>query len=940
MGFQSGTQTAQPAVVKGGYRLQTSTFKGLTIIYGTQRIAGNILALFDYTVTAHDGGGKGFGGGQVQNTYSERILTGLCQGAILGVGRVWRGSGASELLTPQKVETLYDFVVGTLGQAPEAYLVSNHPGFALGYSGIAYAWTPKLENLGTSTQPAQRSWEIYGLKTGATSTIATISSDAGGDFITLVTPMPNLPIIANGFCIDETTGVPQALITPAGSSSNSQSKIYLADTTGFNVGDTIRALGGISPDANPSDIVTDILTNTQYGLGTVFQSGWVGDMAADYFTANNLLLSMVLDQGRSVQDIFKQIADITAGDFRWSGSTYNFIPYGDQTVTGNGVTFTPDLTPEYNFTDDDYCPDNPTDSPVLITVKQSYTDQFNRVGIEFLSRANNYDPETVYRELPDDIENSGVRSADVFQAHEVCDPLIGTTIAQMRLQRGFTVVNEYRFKVNSKFFLMDALDIVSLTDTQTGLTLKPVRIVSINESATDWKLDIVAEDLGTTTAQLYPSQPRKGQVLGGGGSDPVSINTNPTIFEPSTALAKVSNAYGEIWMAASGANANEDWGGCDVWYSAQTPSGTGNITNGTPTLTMTSTFTAWGEGDIITIAGAGAAGADLTATILTIVGSTITINTNASTTVTGAVVTNSQTYNQIGTIFGPATMGVLSANLASHADPDKVDTLSVDLTTSGGTLTGITVGQVNKFQNLSYVDGEFIAFAHVAGTGTNLYDCTYLRRGCYKSTIGAHSSGTNFAFIGVPGAPDQSLFRWQYPTEIIGDTIYLKFTSFNESRQVTEDLSDVPVYSFAISGVSLSGSFKTEVTSPVALSRGSWVTIASGSLAANSPTDAIRFSGSATLDLTGFQTASDEANGRILVDGATALPASPGQFPLKLSVTGGPASNPKISAAVPNLSYVPGDMVGHTYALQIELVSAAASGNATYVDWEGLDIKT
>ena len=938
MGFAS-TQHQQPTVLTGGYRLQTSTYKGLTIVYGTQRVPGNIVAIFDFTVTAHNGGGKGFGGGQTNYTYSERILTGLCQGPILGVGRVWRGSGASELLPPYRVAVLYSFMPGTLGQTPESYLVSLHPGFALGYTAMAYAWTPNLEDLGSSTQPTQRSWEVYGLMAGTVATIGGIGSDAGGDFITFTSPVPAIPITIDTFCYDAAANVAQPLIMPAGSSTNTQSKVYLADTTGLTVGDSVRLMAGTSLDANPADIITDILSNQQYALGTVFPSAWVGDMASSYFLANGLLLSMVLDSAQSASATLKKIADITAGDFRWSGSLYQFIPYGDQVVTGNGVTFTPNLTPVYDFGDDDYTPDKESEAPVQITVKQSYSDQFNRIGVEFLNRANDYDPETVYRELPDDIQNSGVRAATVEQYHEICDPLVGTTVAQMRLQRQFTVVNEYRFKVDARYFLLDALDIVSLTDSLTGLDTLPVRIVSIIEAAKDYKLDIIAEDLGVTTAQLYPAQSRKGVVVGGGGAVPVSININPIIFEPSTALAKASNAYGEIWFACSGQNANEDWGGCDIYYSAETPSGTGSITSGTATLTMSTSFTAWGDGDMITVAGAGPAGADLTATILNISGSTLTLDTNASTTVSGATVTHPQTFNQIGTINGPATMGTLSATLASHSDPDTVDTLSVDLSTSGGVLVGITHGQANKFHNLSYVDGEFVAFSDVASTGTNTYDLTYLRRGLYKSAIGSHSSGTNFTWIGLAAKPDPAIFRWPYPTEIVGDTIYLKFTSFNESGQVVEDLSTVDTYTFTIAGTSLKGSAKNEVTTSTGLTRGIFVTIATVTISANSPSDIIRFSGSSTLAMTSFNTSVDEVDGRILVDGATALPTSPGQFPVNLSVASGPSSNPTMSAAMPYITYVPGDTQPHTYALQVKLNSSGSlAGSATYALLEAEDI--
>ena len=658
-----GSQSSQPAVFKGGYRIQTSTFKGLVIVYGSQRIAGNILTFLDFAITTH-GGGKGFGSGSFTQTYSEFILTGLCQGPIDGVLRVWKGSGASTLLPAATVAQRYDIKIGTVGQAIEPYITNNHPGYAIGYSGIAYAWTKAREDIGTSTQPPQYNWEVNGI----------------------------------------------GVITP-----------------------------GIVNDANPAFIITDILTNVQYGLGTVFQSAWLGDMASSYFLANQFLLSVVLDKTKKVQEILKQIADLTGGDFRWSGSLYQYIPYGDQTVTANGVTFVPNLTPVYNFTDDDYTPANPTDAPVQITVKQAYSDQFNRLGIEFLNRANNYDPETVYRELQDDIQNSGVRTDDVLQAHEICDPLVATLVAQMRLQRQFTVVNEYRFKLDSRYFLLDPLDIVSLTDTKTGLNALPVRIVSIAEATKDWKLSIVAEDLGVTTPALYPAQPRRGQAGGIGGSVPVDINP-PIIFEPTVTLANLSHGLGELWFAVSGQNGNESWGGYYVYMSED------GITY-----------------DLI--AGQGPQG-------------------------------NAQQ--------GPATMGTLISSLArSTTNPDvATNTIAVDLSESAGTLVGTTDALAKTYHNLCYVDGEFISFANAgAGSFTGAFNLTYLYRHLFGTINRLHAVAGNFAYLGYPTLIDPGIFRWKYPSALVGKTLFFQFCSFNQSTQEVQPLGTGAVYTYTISGV-------------------------------------------------------------------------------------------------------------------------------------------
>jgi hypothetical protein len=125
------------------------------------------------------------------------------------------------------------------------------------------------------------------------------------------------------------------------------------------------------------------------------------------------------------------------------------------------------------------------------------------------------------------------------------------------------------------------------------------------------------------------------------------------------------------------------------------------------------------------------------------------------------------TYAYAGTIYRGGRQGVLTATLASHADPDTANTLAVDLTESQGQLLSGTTADADAFVTLCYCDGELIAYATATLTAAHHYDLTYLRRGVYGTPVGAHSAGASFARF---GPNDPSLFKYVYPASFIGQT--------------------------------------------------------------------------------------------------------------------------------------------------------------------------
>ena len=177
------------------------------------------------------------------------------------------------------------------------------------------------------------------------------------------------------------------------------------------------------------------------------------------------------------------------------------------------------------------------------------------------------------------------------------------------------------------------------------------------------------------------------------------------------------------------------------------------------------------------------------------------------------------TWTQIDQVKSQGRSGLLSAALPSHADPDTSNTLSVDMTISGGELVSVTPAQENSFVTLAAIvdaDGslELISYETVAMTAQNRYNITNLRRGVYGTTIKSHAIGAEFTYIGATG-----VFNYQYPAQYAGETMYFKFASFNTTGNQVQDLSQCIEYPFLIPGTSLqppsTGPFTTNPALPL-----------------------------------------------------------------------------------------------------------------------------
>jgi hypothetical protein len=468
------------------------------------------------------------------------------------------------------------------------------------------------------------------------------------------------------------------------------------------------------PDANPGVFIPALLIDPMSGVG--FDPLWIADLSdyQDYCLAEGLLLSPVLDEQTTASDVLSRWMTLTNSEMVWSGGKLKIIPYGDEEVTGNSTTWTPDNTPVATLGLDDFLPAE-GEPPVTVKIRSS-ADSYNEVSLEFLDRNHEYNTDVAKAADQAAIEQFGLRPMDTIKAYEICDAEIAAHISQLLVQRKLYVRNEYEFALGWQHVLLEAMDLVSITEPGLGLEDHLVRLISVEEDD-NGKLTVVAEDalLGVGSAQRYPVQSASG-FESNQNADPGDV-TAPVIFNPPESLLLMGEH--QVWVAVAGQT--NAWGGCEVWGS-----------------------------------------------------------------------TDGDSYRLLSAIYGPARYGELTEELLAGADPDEANTLSVQLTTFAE-LTAATTAEADAGSTLCWVGGELLSYRDSTITGLGEYDLEYLRRGRLSTANSAHAAETPFVRL------DDAVWKQNYAEDQIGDTVWLKFRSFNVYGRALQDLADVTAYSVLLS---------------------------------------------------------------------------------------------------------------------------------------------
>lgn len=311
-------------------------------------------------------------------------------------------------------------------------------------------------------------------------------------------------------------------------------------------------------DTDPTFVLSEILTNDKFGIN--FYSFAANNVTYDFTTYQQYVrafdfgVSPAYLEQQPCADIFNNVVKNTNSEFVWSGSTLKIVPYGDTSKTANGYTYTAPSAPLYSLGDNDFI------TPVEMSRKRG-SDIINSIKLECLDRSHSYNPATIEAKDQSLIDLYGIRQDSSRDGHLFCDTTTAKHSVQLQLQRE-QVRNIYKFKTSQRYILLDPMDIVDISDSYLNLVNQWVRIKEISEDS-DGNLTFTAEEYmgGNGHSPIYGQQANSG-FTANYNDTPGSVNT-PVIFEAPVQL----NTQGELetWMAVSGGS---NWGGCDVWVSA------------------------------------------------------------------------------------------------------------------------------------------------------------------------------------------------------------------------------------------------------------------------------------------------------------------------------------------------------------------------------------
>lgn len=467
---------------------------------------------------------------------------------------------------------------------------------------------------------------------------------------------------------------------------NYRGQAYVANAL-FNLGDSASLpnlsyeVKGLklfdSTDANPKEVVYDFLTNANYGAG--FPASKIGDLTQynNYCLANNLLMSPMFDEQKPANEHIEDFLKATNSAFIWSEGVLKIVPYGDSVATANGVTFTPNTTPAYDLTDDDFID---IDEPIKVT-RSTNADAYNHIKIEFLNRANAYNAEIAESKDLANIDLYGLRPNDSIQLHSVCDSATAKKISQIMLQRTLYVRNKYDFKVSWKYCLLEPMDLITLTDSKLGFDKLVVRVTEIQEDE-EGVLSITAEEwpFGVASATLYPNEQAQGTAI---DYNVPAGNINPAvIFEPPLLLA---NNY-ELWFGFSG---GKNWGGCDLYVSYDNESYAYLTTVSQPTRTGYVSAN-WVSGSVVSI--------DLTesrGTLTSTTGGALALIGGEIVRYTTATLTAQYKYN-----LTVAERGLYNSTQTTHAVGSRFERLDSSITKQPFTID--MIGKTIYYKALSF----------------------------------------------------------------------------------------------------------------------------------------------------------------------------------------------------------------------------------------------
>lgn len=317
-------------------------------------------------------------------------------------------------------------------------------------------------------------------------------------------------------------------------------------------------LTGDGIDANPADVIIDMLRWEGYADDIDLASF---DNFRSYCRGAGLYVSTPDDafkDQKKCQECIKELLQITNAYLFWSVDRFKIVPRDDRPRG----SWQPNTTVCYDLTPDEMAKQD-SGACVLYERKDS-SEVYNRFGVVYTNRDNNYESETVYYEDAADIVAHGPRTAGDFSAKWLHTTERAVKLAEMQARINRTENIRYKFKLSWEFGLLEPGDLVTLTDPVIGLDYQLVMIESVDEES-ELTLSVTAVRREATAKTPEYDIPERTYNIVNYNADPDDVRAPLMIIPPADLVTSSSGL--ELWIALQGKN--RDWGGCDVYASTK-----------------------------------------------------------------------------------------------------------------------------------------------------------------------------------------------------------------------------------------------------------------------------------------------------------------------------------------------------------------------------------
>ena len=359
-----------------------------------------------------------------------------------------------------------------------------------------------------------------------------------------------------------------------------------------------------APDgcAWPADVITDLIMSGTITLSTAPYEGvrmpighglnlnnysdtsaplpvgnFLGDLTAmrNYCQAYNIRVSLYLDTQDVARTILQDLFDIANCAPVWSGAQLKAIPYCEVSAAGNGAIYTaPTASGPVCDLDDRAFLISGNDAPVTVD-RTRQADADNVISVECLDATNAYNVAIVTEVEQRSVHQFGIRkgggqgnqsgNSGAVQYHQITYKDVAQKVASVLVKRSALQRNTYSFSLPVTYSFLEAMDLVTITDTRLGLVKKPVRLTSVKESFDDtkgWTLECEAEQFIYGLNEPTPMEIQAINPYALVGNTPPGNTNAPVIFEVPDRLG--GSGY-NVWMGLAGSS--PQWGGCLVWMS-------------------------------------------------------------------------------------------------------------------------------------------------------------------------------------------------------------------------------------------------------------------------------------------------------------------------------------------------------------------------------------